>query len=73
MYSNDSRMGEGDDWIPQDYGLAKNATGENVVNNGEQIWNKLISRHPNMFFCVQWTCFYNDGTGTLVRRRFKWQ
>ena len=36
MYSDDTRMGEGDRWLPQKYGLGKD-TGENAVNNGEQI------------------------------------
>jgi hypothetical protein len=65
MYSDDTRMGEGDDWIPQVYGLARHATDEDAVNNGEQIWEKLISRHPNMFFVFSGHVLH-DGTGTLV-------
>jgi 3',5'-cyclic AMP phosphodiesterase CpdA len=64
MYSDDTRMGEGDGWLPQDYGVGAD-TGVNAVNNGEQIWEKLVSRHKNSMFVFSGHVL-NDGTGRLV-------
>lgn len=66
MYSDDTRMGEGDDWLPQGYGVGKD-TGLNAVNNGEQIWEKLVSRHKNSMFVFS-AHVLHDGTGRLVSR-----
>ena len=64
MYSDDTRMGEGDRWLPQKYGLGKD-TGENAVNNGEQMWDKLVSKYPNILFVFSGHVL-NSGVGTLV-------
>lgn len=64
MYSDDTRMGEGDRWLPQKYGLGKD-TGENAVNSGEQMWDKLVSRYPNILFVFSGHVL-NGGVGTLV-------
>ena len=64
MYSDDTRMGTNDCWLPQEYGIGKD-TGENTVNNGEQIWDKLIKKYPNILFVFSGHVL-NDGTGTLV-------
>lgn len=64
MYSDDTRMGIGDDWLPQGYGVGKD-TGMNAVNNGEQIWEKLVSRHKNAMFVFSGHILH-DGTGQLV-------
>lgn len=64
MYSDDTRMGEGDRWLPQKYGLGKD-TGENAVNNGEQMWDKLVSKYPNILFVFSGHVL-NGGVGTLV-------
>ena len=64
MYSDETRMGEGDSWLPQSYGLGKE-TGENAVNNGEQMWDKLVSRYPNIIFVFSGHVLF-DGVGTLV-------
>ncbi len=64
MYSDDTRMGEGDKWLPQNYGLGKE-TGANAVNDGEQMWSKLVSRYPNIIFVFSGHVL-NDGVGTLV-------
>lgn len=64
MYSDDTRMGEGDRWLPQKYGLGKD-TGDNAVNNGEQMWDKLVSKYPNILFVFSGHVL-NDGVGTLV-------
>lgn len=64
MYSDDTRMGEGDRWLPQKYGLGKD-TGTNAVNNGEQMWDKLVSKYPNILFVFSGHVL-NDGVGTLI-------
>ncbi len=64
MYSDDTRMGEGDDWLPQGYGLGK-ATGADAVNDGEQMWDKFVSLHPNMMFVFSGHVLHR-GAGTLV-------
>lgn len=64
MYSDDTRMGEGDRWLPQSYGVGKD-TGEDAVNNGEQMWDKLVSRYPNILFVFSGHVL-NSGVGTLV-------
>lgn len=66
MYSDETRMGEGKGhkWLPQNYGVGK-AAGEDAVNNGEQIWGKLVSKYPNVLFVFSGHVL-NDGTGTLV-------
>lgn len=66
MYSDDTRMGNKDShkWLPQTYGVGK-ATGDEAVNNGEQIWDKLIKNYPNILMVVSGHVL-NDGTGTLV-------
>ena len=64
MYSDDTRMGEGDRWLPQKYGLGKD-TGVNAVNNGEQMWDKLVSKYPNILFVFSGHVL-NSGIGTLV-------
>lgn len=63
MYSDDTRMGEGDRWLPQSYGLGKDTT--DPVNSGEQMWDKLVSRYPNILFVFSGHVM-NDGTGMLV-------
>lgn len=65
MYADDTRMGPGDKWLPGDYGLAKNAAAEDQVNNGEEIWEKLVSQHPNMLFVFSGHVL-NKGAGKLV-------
>lgn len=66
MYSDETRMGEGKghNWLPQAYGLGK-ATGAQAVNDGEQMWDKLVSRFKNMVFVFSGHVL-NDGVGTLV-------
>ena len=64
MYSDDTRMGEGDRWLPQKYGLGQD-TAANAVNNGEQMWDKLVSKYPNILFVFSGHVL-NSGIGTLV-------
>ena len=64
MYSDDTRMGPGDNWLPQDYPIGKE-TGENAVNDAEQMWEKLVSKYPNIMFVFSGHVLF-DGTGFLV-------
>lgn len=64
MYSDNTRMGPGDMWLPQDYGIGKE-TGDNTVNDGEMMWEKLISLYPNIMFVFSGHVLHT-GSGTLV-------
>lgn len=66
MYSDDTRMSKERDhkWLPQEYGLGK-ATGKDAVNNGEQMWDKLVKNYANVMFVFSGHVL-NDGTGALV-------
>lgn len=66
MYADDTRMSADRDhqWLPQSYGLGK-AEGDEAVNNGEQMWDKLVSRHANILFVFSGHVLF-DGVGTLV-------
>lgn len=66
LYSDDTRMSKerNHKWLPQDYGIGKD-TAKGAVNNGEQMWEKLVKNYPNiMFVFCGHVC--NDGTGSLV-------
>jgi len=67
MYSDDTRMSanRGHHWLPQHYGLGKEVMGPEAVNNGEQMWRKLISQYSNILMVVSGHVL-NDGVGTLV-------
>jgi len=64
MYSDSTRQGPGDNWRPQAYGVGKDK-GDSAVNDGEQLWNKLIKLHPNTRFVFSGHVL-NSGVGTLV-------
>ena len=64
MYSDSTRQGPGDSWRPQNYGVGK-ATGDSAVNDGEQIWEKLVRLHPNTRFVFSGHIL-NGGVGTLI-------
>ena len=68
MYSDNQRISKQHkhNWVPQDYGLGKES-GANAVNDGEQLWEKLASRYPNVLFVFSGHVL-NDGTGTLVSK-----
>jgi len=67
MYSDDTRMSPDRDhhWLPQHYGLGKEVPGPEAVNDGEQMWEKLVSQHANILMVVSGHVL-NDGAGTLV-------
>jgi 3',5'-cyclic AMP phosphodiesterase CpdA len=64
MYSDSTRQGPGDSWRPQGYGIGKDSA-EKAVNDGEQIWNKLVRKHPHISFVFSGHVL-NSGVGTLV-------
>lgn len=66
MYSDDTRMSAAREhhWLPQHYGLGK-ATGDDAVNDGEAIWEKLVSQYPKVRFVFSGHVL-NDGVGTLT-------
>lgn len=64
MYSDSTRQGPGDSWRPQAYGVGKDR-GDSSVNDGEQIWNKLVRKHANIRFVFSGHVL-NSGLGTLV-------
>jgi hypothetical protein len=59
MYHDDTRMGEGDDYSPHKKGPA--------WNDGEEIWEKCVRRHPNIFMVVSGHV-KGDGAGRLISR-----
>lgn len=63
MYSDDTRMGSGDDWNPHDYGIDE--LGPNEVNDGEEMWSKLVKGNDNVRFIFSGHVLH-DGVGTLV-------
>ncbi|MBN1340965.1 MAG: metallophosphatase, partial [Bacteroidales bacterium] len=66
MYSDNTRMNAGKEhkWVPQNYGVGK-LTGEEAVNDGEMMWEKLVSQYPNIRMVVSGHVL-NSGTGKLV-------
>ena len=64
MYSDSTRQGPGDSWRPQAYGVGKDK-GDSSVNDGEQVWEKLVRKHPNIRFVFSGHVL-NSGVGTLV-------
>jgi hypothetical protein len=70
MYYDDTRYdwaakGNKQTWNPHDYSVAK-VSGE-TVNDGEELWKKLVSKHPNFRFVFNGHVL-GDGTGRLVSK-----
>lgn len=64
MYCDSTRQGMKDSWRPQNYGVGKDK-GDSSVNDGEQLWEKLVSKHANFRFTFSGHIL-NTGVGTLV-------
>jgi predicted phosphodiesterase len=66
MYSDDTNISaeRGHSWIPQRYGVGK-LTGTDSANDGEMMWQKLVSQFPNILMVVSGHVL-NDGTGKLI-------
>lgn len=63
----DSTWQDGDDWWqPQAYGIGKD-TGAQAVNNGKQLWDKLVKKYPNMMMVFSGHVL-KSGVGTLVSK-----
>ncbi len=65
MYSDDTRVGEGDSWNPHDYGMCDSSDPNEVCNDGEEMWTKCVKLHENMSYVFSGH-ICNDGIGTLV-------
>lgn len=66
MFNDDTRYdwqakGKDQTWNPNAYGVAKSADG---VNDGEALWRKLVSRHPQFAFTFNGHVL-GDGIGYL--------
>ena len=44
MYDDDTRLGPGDDFSPH--------KSDRAWNDGEQMWDKFVRKHPNIFLVV---------------------
>ncbi len=66
MYYDNTRTGSatGQHALPVHYGLGK-ATGDEAANSGEEMWQKLVSRYPNILMVVSGHIL-GSGVGTLV-------
>ncbi len=64
MYADSTRQGAGDNWLPQGYGVGKDA-GDALVNDGEGIWKKLVKLHPNIRYVFSGHVLHT-GVGTLI-------
>lgn len=66
MY-NDNTLQDGDDWyLPQKYGVGK-ATGEESVNDGGQLWDKLVKVNENIIMVFSGHIL-GSGVGQLVSK-----
>lgn len=70
MYYDDTRYdwatkGNNQTWNPHSYGVAK--VPRETVNDGEQLWQKLVSKYPNFRFTFNGHVL-EDGTGRLVSK-----
>lgn len=66
MFSDDTNISadRGHSWVPQRYGVGK-LTGKESANDGEMMWEKLVSQFPNVLMVVSGHVL-NDGTGRLI-------
>jgi len=69
MYSDDTRMSHtrSHRWLPRfsEMNMHIDTIGPEAINNGEQMWEKMISHHSNIMMVVSGHVL-NDGVGTLV-------
>ncbi|MEN3324976.1 metallophosphoesterase [Mariniflexile soesokkakense] len=64
---NDSSLHDGDDWyLPQKYGVGA-ATGDDAVNDGGQLWEKLIKTNKNILMVFSGHIL-GSGVGKLVSK-----
>ncbi len=65
MYSDETRIGTGDKWNPHAYTVCQTALDDEVCNDGDEIWDSFVKRHPNISFVFSGHIL-NDGVGTLI-------
>jgi hypothetical protein len=65
MYSDDTRIGPGDTWNPHDYTACSTAAGDQVCNDGEEMWTNFVKLHETISFVFSGHIL-NDGVGTLL-------
>jgi VCBS repeat-containing protein len=63
MYDDETRLGEGDEWNPNDYKYC--GTVDTTCNDGEELWNNFVKLHKNMLFVFSGHVLH-DGTGKRV-------
>lgn len=69
LYSDDTPMSEKRNhrWLPKmaQMNVGIDTVGPDAINDGQQMWDKFVSQHSNIFMVV---CGHvlNDGTGALV-------
>lgn len=64
---NDNTLQDGDDWyLPQKYGVGK-ATGDDKVNDGGELWEKLINPNKNTLLVFSGHIL-GSGVGQLVSK-----
>ncbi|GAB6008458.1 metallophosphatase [Bacteroidia bacterium] len=65
LYSDSTWLDNSDWWRPQTYGIGKDSA--RTVNDGGQIWEKLVSKHSNILavFCGH---VLKSGVGTLISK-----
>lgn len=66
LYEDSTWHGGDDWWQPQAYGIGKD-TEEESVNNGRQLWDKLIKKHPQILMVFSGHIL-KSGVGTLVSK-----
>lgn len=64
MFDDNTLHGGDHWWQPQAYGIGKD-TGADAVNNGRQLWDKLVSKHPNILMVFSGHVL-KSGVGRLV-------
>lgn len=56
-YSDNTRVGDGDDWNPHIYGVNG--------NDGDEVWDKFVKKHENIFLVLSGHILH-DGLGRLA-------
>lgn len=61
LFADSTRMQDGHKWLAKNYGIGK----KEKVNDGEEIWEKLISKNSNIIAVISGHVL-QSGVGTLV-------
>lgn len=69
LYSDSTRYdwktkGKEQKWNPHEYRISKTET---TINDGQEMWDKLVKKHPNIFMTVNGHVL-NDGLGFLTSK-----